>query len=115
VLEKQGVLHDTLGGEPLVIFYRPGALSALDHSRMEQSRAIGATAVFNPVAAGKRLTFEPVAEGFRDTQTGSLWNLLGHATRGPLAGKRLKPISHVDAFWFAWAAFNPSTSIYGTP
>jgi hypothetical protein len=115
VLEKQGVLHDTAGGEPLVIFYRPGALSALDDSRMEQSRMIGATAVFSPVAAGKILTFEPVAEGFRDKQTGSLWSLLGYATKGPLAGKRLKPIQHVDAFWFAWAAFNPSTSVYGVP
>jgi len=115
VLEKQGVLHDTLGGEPLVIFHRPGALSALDDSRMEQSRPIGATAVFSPVAAGKILSFEPVADGFRDKQTGSLWNLLGYATKGPLAGKRLKPIQHVDAFWFAWAAFNPSTSIYGAP
>jgi len=82
---------------------------------MEQSRAIGATAVFSPVVAGKILTFEPVAEGFRDKETGSLWNLLGYATKGSLAGKRLKPIQHVDAFWFAWAAFNPSTSVYGAP
>ncbi|HET8575668.1 MAG TPA: DUF3179 domain-containing protein [Methylomirabilota bacterium] len=115
VLEKQGVLHDTLGGEPLVIFHRPGALSALDDSRMEQSRAIGATAVFSSVLAGKLLTFERVADGFRDKQTSSLWSLLGYATKGPLAGKRLKPIQHVDAFWFAWAAFNPATSVYVTP
>src|SRR6266540_7428463 len=115
VLEKQGALHDTLGGEPLVIFHRLGALSALDDSRMEQSRPIGATAVFSPVAAGKILSFEPVAEGFRDKQTGSLWSLLGYATKAPLASKRLKPLQHVDAFWFAWAAFNPSTSIYGVP
>ncbi|HET7875902.1 MAG TPA: DUF3179 domain-containing protein [Methylomirabilota bacterium] len=114
-LEKQGVLHDTLGGEPLVIFYRPGALSALDESHMDRSRVIGATAVFSPVVGSRTLAFEPVAEGFRDTQTGSLWNLLGHATRGPLQGKRLKPIQHVDAFWFAWAAFHPTTTIFGAP
>jgi len=112
-LATQGVLHDTLGGEPLVIFHRPGALSALDDSQMERSRAIGATGVFSPVVGGKTLSFEATAEGFRDRQTGTLWNLLGHAVKGPLASKRLPPVPHVDAFWFAWAAFNPSTSIYG--
>ena len=115
LLAKQRVLHDTLGKERLVVFYQPGALSALDESRITDSRAIGATAVFSPTVDGKTLTFEPAAEGFRDRETGSLWNLLGHAVKGPLAGKRLQAIPHVDAFWFAWAAFNPSTSIYGSP
>lgn len=115
VLLKQRVVHDTLGGEPVVIVYRQGALSALDHAYIEQSRAVGATAVFSPSVAGKTLTFEPVAEGFRDRDTGSVWNLLGHATKGPLAGKRLRAIPHVDAFWFAWAAFHPSTTIYTGP
>jgi hypothetical protein len=114
-LDKQGVVHDILGSEPLVIFHRPGALSALDDARMDQSRPIGATAVFSPVVGGRPLTFEPTPEGFRDRQTGSVWNLLGHAVKGPLAGKRLTPIQHVDAFWFAWAAFHPSTSIHGVP
>jgi hypothetical protein len=98
-----------------VIVYRQGALSALDHAHIEQSKAVGATAVFSPSVAGKTLTFEPVAEGFRDRDTGSVWNLLGHATKGPLAGKRLRAIPHVDAFWFAWAAFHPSTTIYTGP
>ena len=114
-LEKQGVVHDTLGGQPLVIFHRPGTLSALDDTRMDQSRPIGATAVFSPVVRGRALTFEVVPEGFRDRQTGTVWNLLGYAVRGPLTGARLKPVPHVDAFWFAWAAFNPSSSIHGEP
>ncbi|MGH7396703.1 MAG: DUF3179 domain-containing (seleno)protein [Candidatus Rokuibacteriota bacterium] len=37
------------------------------------------------------------------------------AVTGPLAGKRLRAIVHVDAFWFAWAAFHPATGIYGAP
>ncbi len=115
VLARRGVLHDALGGEPLVIFHRPGALSALDDSQMERSRAIGATGVFSPAVASKTLSFEATAEGFRDRQTGTLWNLLGHAVQGPLAGKRLRPVPHVDAFWFAWAAFHPTTTIYSAP
>ncbi len=115
VLEKRRVVDDTLGGERLVVFYRPGTLSALDESRMADSRPVGATAVFSPTAGGKTLTFEVVADGFRDRETGSLWNLLGRAVKGPLAGQRLRPIPHVDAFWFAWAAFNPATSLHAEP
>ena len=57
-------------------------------------------------------TFEATADGFRDRETGSAWTLLGAAHRGPLAGKRLRAIVHVDAFWFAWAAFHPTTSVH---
>ncbi len=115
VLEQARVVHDQVGGERVVIFYQPGTLSALDGSRIAESRAIGATAAFSPVLDGRALTFEPAHDGFRDRETGSLWNLLGHAAKGPLAGKRLRPVPHVDAFWFAWAAFNPTTTIHGTP
>ena len=112
-LAREGVVHDTLGGEPLVIFYRPGTLSALDDSEIGRSRAVGATGVFSPTVGGKTLTFTPAADGFRDRETGTMWNLLGRAVKGSLSGQRLRPIPHVDAFWFAWAAFNPSTSIHG--
>ena len=115
VLSKHGVVHDTAGGEPLVVFFRAGALSALDEAQMGQARAIGATAVFSRAVAGKTLAFEPAPEGFRDRETGSTWTLLGHAVKGPLSGQRLRAIPHVDAFWFAWAAFHPSTAIYAGP
>ena len=114
-LARRGVIHDVVGGEQVVVLYRPGALSALDASSMAGSRAIGATGAFSPVVDGRALTFEPVAEGFRDRETGTLWTILGQARTGPLAGRRLRPIAHVDAFWFAWAAFHPSTSIHGAP
>jgi hypothetical protein len=112
---KHGVLHDEAAGERLVIFYRPGAVSALDDSQIERSRDVGATGVFSPVIGNKVLSFELAPEGFRDRETGSVWSLLGHAVKGPLAGRRLRAIPHVDAFWFAWAAFNPSTSVYRSP
>ncbi len=113
-LATQRVVHDTLAGEHLVIFYRPGTVSAVDDAEIARSREVGATGVFSPAVDGRALRFEPTAEGFQDLETGSTWSLLGQAVRGPLAGKRLRAISHVDAFWFAWAAFNPTTSVYGT-
>jgi len=112
LLVKRRVLTDTFNGQQLVVFHRTGTLSALDHSMISQSRDVGATAVFSPVLDGKPLTFEATENGFRDRETGSLWSLLGRAYQGPLAGKALRPIIHVDAFWFAWAAFQPKTTIY---
>jgi hypothetical protein len=112
VLARRGVAHDDWGGERLVVFYRPGALSALDQSQITTSRAVGATAVYSRVVDGRALAFEPVPAGFRDAETGSVWNLLGRAVSGPLAGRELRPLPHVDAFWFAWAAFHPATTIH---
>jgi hypothetical protein len=112
LLAERGVLEDILAGNRLVVFYRPGALSALDHARIARSRAVGATGVFEPTAGGRSLTFRAIPGGFRDRETGSTWNILGHAVAGPLAGRRLRPIVHVDGFWFAWAAFHPGTTVH---
>jgi hypothetical protein len=115
VLAAQRVIHDRVGAESLVVLYQPGALSALDDARIERSRAVGATGVFSRVLDGKTLTFEPTAAGFRDRETGTIWDLLGRGGTGPMAGRRLRPIPHVDAFWFAWAAFNPITGLHPAP
>jgi len=113
VLAERRVVHDRLGGQALVIFYQPGTLSALDGDEIRRSRAVGATSVFSCVLEGRTLTFEATSEGFKDRETTSSWNLLGQAVKGPLAGRRLTAVPHVDAFWFAWAAFNPATSLFG--
>jgi hypothetical protein len=113
VLVERRVVHDRLGDQALVVFYQPGTLSALDDREIRRSRAVGATGAFNRTVEGRTLTFEATAAGFKDRETGSTWTLLGHAAKGPLAGRRLTALPHVDAFWFAWAAFHPATSIYG--
>jgi hypothetical protein len=115
LLEKHRVAHDTLAGEPIVIFFQTGTLSALDESEIARSRAVGATAVFSGRLGDRTLTFEATSEGFRDRQTGSRWDVFGRAVHGPLTGRRLTPVQHVDAFWFAWAAFNPTTTIWTGP
>jgi hypothetical protein len=112
LLAARKVVADSIGGQPVVVFYRPGALSALDRSFIAHSREIGATAVFSPVVDGRVLTFEATDTGFRDRETKSLWSLLGRCYEGPLSGKALRPIVHIDAFWFAWAAFQPKTDIF---
>lgn len=39
--------------------------------------------------------------GFTDIETGSIWNILGEAVDGPLAGEWLTKLVHGDHFWFA--------------
>jgi hypothetical protein len=112
LVAKHRIVHDTVGGEGLVIFYQPGTLSALDDAEIGRSRAVGATSVFSTRLGERTLTFETGPGSFRDRQTGSQWNFFGVGVGGPLAGRRLTPIRHVDAFWFAWAAFNPATTIW---
>lgn len=86
VLERERAVNDTLAGEPLVIFYREGALSALDAVRIAQSRPVGATTVWSRRVGDRVLTFVAASDVFRDRETGTTWMFLGRATAGPLAG-----------------------------
>lgn len=110
-LREQRVVADMVGGQPLVIFYGTGAVSALDQESIAGSREVGAAAVYHPRVAGRLLRFTWQEERFVDEETGSHWSLLGRALSGPLAGQQLEPVVHGTHFWFAWAAFKPGTRI----
>ena len=112
LLQEAGVVHDTLGAESIVIFHRFGTASALDSFDIAQARDVGAAGVFRPEADGRPLTFRVEGDNIVDNETGTVWNVLGTALSGPLAGAQLAPVAHGDHFWFAWAAFNPDTRIY---
>lgn len=112
VLEKAGVVHDTIAGLPIVILHQKGTASALDAGDIAASRDVGAAAVFSPVVDGRRLTFRAQGVQFVDQQTKSSWSILGQATAGSLAGRRLPPIVHGNHFWFSWASYRPQTRIY---
>jgi hypothetical protein len=116
VLEKERVVRHTVGGRELVVFFKKGTASALDEEQIAEGRDVGATNVFLPMVDARALTFRAQGEKFIDLETGSTWNLLGHAVDGPLAGKRLEPVVHGNHLWFSWVAFQPSTVIYrGAP
>lgn len=114
LLTQRKVVHDTVGGAEVVILFKKGTASALDEPVIATSRDVGATGVFFPVVDGRRLGFAVKGEGFVDQETGSHWNILGKATSGPLKGKALERVPHVDTFWFVWSAFKPKTTVYGT-
>ncbi len=112
ILEMERVVHDTVGGQGLVVFFKPGTRSALDDLLIGNSDEVGATGVFDVDLEGQTLTFRTDGDNFVDNETGSVWTILGQATEGPLAGKKLTPVVHANPFWFSWGAFKPDTKIY---
>lgn len=114
-LAKDRVVHDTVGGRGIVIFYEPTTISPLDSSVISSSRSVGAASVFLPRAGGQDLVFEFIDGKFVDLQTRSTWDILGNAVDGPLRGERLSPLFHTQSFWFFWATINEETTIYSSP
>ncbi len=105
-LRGKGVIHDRLQGQPVAVFWQKGAASALDAEILSDGDDLGELGVFVARAGGQELHFAPLpAGGFTDRETKSQWNIVGHATRGPLKGHKLKSLAHHQVFWFAWSAF----------
>ena len=111
-LRKQKVINHSVNGQELVVFFKPQTVSPLNRTSIIDSLPRGAAGVFDPDLDGERLTFSADGQDVVDDQTGSVWNLLGQAVEGPLAGSRLTPIVHGTHFWFAWVAFKPDTLVY---
>ncbi|NQU62292.1 MAG: DUF3179 domain-containing protein [Rhodospirillales bacterium] len=102
-LKDNPVINDTVGTEPIVVLY-------------DKAHDIGQ--VFLSRAGDQVLTFAEVPNNdgaslvAKDKETGTTWNVSGHAIEGPLAGSVLTPAPHWNQlFWFSWAAFNPGTRI----
>ncbi|MCB0167718.1 MAG: DUF3179 domain-containing protein [Anaerolineae bacterium] len=110
-----GVIANTIDGQDVVIFYEPGAASALDDTSISASREVGAAAMFSPQVKGRSLTFDYNDGIITDHETGSEWNIFGRAISGALAGAQLEPMVSHTHFWFAWAAFRPDTLVYKEP
>lgn len=102
VLRNHGVMNDTVGGVPIVVLY---------------DADLDAGGVFARQVDGKVLSFRPSSKKrsrmvAADEETGSLWDVMGKAREGSLAGKALTPLPHFSkVFWFSWAAFRPGTKV----
>ncbi len=113
-LAQVGVVNDVVGGETIVVLWRPGTASGLDEATVAGGDLVGSAVVFSRVAPdGTMLEFEPAGDGdMRDIETGSIWDLDGTAVDGTMAGTQLEPIANDQPFWFAWAIFRPATTIW---
>ena len=110
-LEEERVVQHQVGDQNLVVFFRPGARSALDSFSIAGSRKVGATGIFLRELNGETLNFGADGDDFVDEETGTRWNIFGQGVSGPLAGEQLTPVVHANHFWFAWAAFRPDTEV----
>jgi hypothetical protein len=110
------VQHVTLGPDRVVLWHFPGQRSALDTEAIPDGAEIGSVGAFVARAAGRQLDFFTAEDGtVRDKQTGSSWNVFGRAVDGPLQGRQLEAVAHLDTFWFAWVAFQPETDLVTEP
>lgn len=112
ITREERIINDSLNEAPIVIFHTDGATSALDASKISQSREDGSTGGFYRTVDEQTLTFSYTNGSISDNQTGSTWNISGMATDGPLKGHQLKPLIFGDYFAFAWLVFWPETEIY---
>jgi hypothetical protein len=112
VLQQEHVVNDTVGNEPIALFWQAGTVSVLDKQTIADSQDVGSVGVFSRIVNGETLTFIWNGENFVDEETNSTWNLAGEAAIGSLQGKQLTPIIHDNTLWFAWAAFKPETTIF---
>ena len=110
-LRRTPVIATSLDGLPVIVWLRPGTVSPLDDDAVDTGKEIGASGAFQPVIDGRVLHFYSASRGFQDRETGTAWDVQGHATGGRYAGRSLTPVPHVDTFWFAWAVFLPSTRL----
>lgn len=111
-LAAGGVIPVDLAGRELVVFWAPGTTSALDGEAIADGLAVGAVGVFDTTLDGQILRFESGPDGTAvDAETGSTWSVLGQAVDGPLAGRSLQPVPHLDTFWFAWSRYHPDTDV----
>ena len=110
-LSELVVIEADVGGEPVVAFWQPGQVSALDAAFIIGSANVGSAGAFSPFLDGERLRFESRDGAITDVGTGSTWDVLGRAVEGPLAGSQLTPLVSGNHFWFAWAVFQPETRV----
>lgn len=111
-LRNVGVVNDQLNNEAVVVFWQPGAASALDGLTIRNSRDVGQAAIFGRTLEGRELHFNIERGRIIDEETGSEWNIFGEAIAGAMEGKRLETYNAFAQFWFAWASAYPETAIY---
>ncbi len=101
VLQKVGVVNDTVGGTDVVVLWTAGTASALDAGTVAGGRDVGTANAFARELDGRTLTFAFKGSQIVDNETGSEWDVLGQAVSGLLAGKQLTSVVAVNHFWFS--------------
>ncbi|MDT8347932.1 MAG: DUF3179 domain-containing protein [Flavobacteriaceae bacterium] len=110
-LSQQKVVNAEEDDIAYAIFFKPGMVSAVDEKEIKSSKAIGSVAVFDRKLDDIALDFEYDSGDIKDKNTGSTWDITGHAIAGPMKGKKLYPLAYGQHFAFAWFAFHPDSKL----
>jgi hypothetical protein len=110
-LLAERVLHDELGGRPILLVAARGPVQVTGvHQRIGELRYTAGAEV--RVFARGEHRFRPGADpGILLAEDGSEWEVGDDALHGP-AGAELPSLAGTPAFWFAWQAFHPSTDVW---
>ncbi len=101
-LKRQGgLLHDDLGGQPIIIFTGP---------EPDSFKAM----VFDRRVDGRPLDFAIRDRQFIDLDTESVWSLEGLALSGPHEGAQLTPVHFFPTRWHSWCYTHPGGEIWRT-
>ena len=94
------LISDIVGGKSITVIYSKSRnIITAYESVLEDGSIVTLTSVQNQL---------PII--MIDTD-GNKYNLFGEVTEGPQQGKKLKSVTSMIAYWFAWGAFYPNTSI----
>lgn len=96
-LQKRRLVTDTIGNTNLLILSSEDGTSSF---------------AYNRELNGEILEFELNDDVLIDTNTGSIWNILGQCTKGTLVGEHLYPIQNYKQFVRSWVTFHPETTFY---
>ncbi len=95
LVAKEGVLNDTLAGQPLVVIHDAGGHGARAYARGKH--------FFRPLGVTPSNVLRDAA--------GQSWHVDENALAGP-AGEKLARLPGHMAFWFGWYGFYPQTEVY---
>ena len=102
-LDRVRVVNEEIGGRPILVVHQPKS---------------DTTTAFVARANGTRLTFDEANAGATeviDRETRSRWDPYGNCTSGTLKGTQLDMLIMEPEYWFAWAEFHPTTTIFVPP
>ena len=105
LLIKEKLVHDRLGGVPILIVTGPDGQSV--RVFRSQIPSNGEEADFYRIGDGGELMM--------DAKTGSRWNFQGCATEGSAKDMCLARVDSIKDYWFDWRHYNAATSVFHLP
>jgi thiol-disulfide isomerase/thioredoxin len=137
IMQTRQVVNDTVGGEPIVLFWQAGTASALDTGQLAEGEDVGTVAAFERTLGDDVVTFAVEDGEIVEPESGTIWNVFGQMVQDErpedavdfkvdeanppscctfkpdqALGTQLEPVVGVNHFWFSWAAFKPETRVY---